>query len=262
MTHTIDPVHAPEGHPLLAYSEDEVVREMTTFYRFLTTLHVPPSALCLAPYSGWRSVTARRLHLAVGRKDPAVLSLAQRLPYVSRPAWDEGHEVFPITCGVDYAKSYLGGLMRRAEAEAVCGRRETDEQIMAGGQTLDDLGVNPDRSELVVPEHMLVLASAASAKNGAFWMLNTRNGTVTILHGGMRGGEADGLCSVDVSYILLFYVSLVEADQTMCKLPEDRDDPTTAWRKEETYVLAGFLSLMKRLLRALYYVCMLEPPTC
>ena len=95
--------------------------------------------------------------------------------------------------------------MRRAEAEAVGGRRETDEQTMAGGQTLDDLGVNPDRSDLVVPEHMLVLASAASAKNGAFWMLNTRNGTITVLHGGIRGGETDGLCSVDVSYILSFY---------------------------------------------------------
>ena len=209
MTQNADPVHPPEGHPPLAYSEDEVVREMTTFYRFLTALHIPLSALHLAPNNGWRSVTARRLHLAVGRKDPAVLSLAQRLPYVSRSAWDEGHEVFPTTVGVDYAKSYLGGLMRLTEAEAVGGRQETDEQIMARGQTLDDLGVNPERSELVIPEHMLVLASAASAKNGAFWMLNTRNGTVTILYGGMRGGEEDGLCNVDVSHILLNGQALV-----------------------------------------------------
>ena len=99
--------------------------------------------------------------------------------------------------------------MRLAEAEAVGGRRETDEQIMAGGQTLDDLGVNPDRSILVIPEHMIVLASAASGKNGGFWMLNTRNRTVTILSGDMRGREEDGLCSVDVSHILLNGQALV-----------------------------------------------------
>ena len=57
-------------------------------------------------------------------------------------------------------------------------------------------------------------------------------------------------------------VSLGEADQTTWKPPENGDDPTIAWRKEETYVLAGFLSLMKRRFRALYYVCMLESPTC
>lgn len=91
--------------------------------------------------------------------------------------------------------------MRLAEAEAVGGRQETDEVIMAReGPVLDDLGVNPDEDVLVVPEYMLVLASAASAKNGAFWLLNTRNGTVTILYGGMRGGKEDGLCTVDVSF--------------------------------------------------------------
>ena len=200
MAQNDDPVHPPEGHPPLVYSEDEVVREMKSFYQFLTTLHFPPSALRLAPANGWKAVTARRLHLALGRKDPAVLSLAQRLPYVSREDWDTGHEVFPTTVGVDYAGSYLGGLTRRADAEAVGGRQETEEQILAGpGKTIDDFGINPDDSELVVPEHMLVLASARSAKNGAFWMLNTQNGTITILSGDHHGGVEDGRCSVDVS---------------------------------------------------------------
>lgn len=49
MAQNTDPVHPPEGHPPLAYSEDEVVTEMTNFYRFVTTLHIPASALRLPP---------------------------------------------------------------------------------------------------------------------------------------------------------------------------------------------------------------------
>lgn len=183
-----DPVHDPAGGPPIHYDRQTVVRELTSFYEFLTTAHVPRSSVKYPPAgdAGWPEITKERFSW-LGKTD-TVLDLMKHLPYVYRKDMFEAHEVYPFTACVDYPGPYLAERMAEATSK---------------GDPVDDFSINPDHDYIEIPDFMLVIASDRSSKNGCFWLLNTRNGTITLLYGNPLG--APGQLDVVVSSLPPFH---------------------------------------------------------
>ena len=157
--------------PAPSYDRDDVVREITAFYTFLTKMYLPSELLRIPPPEGWSYITPERY--AWLKKTPTVIDLMRHLPYISRRA-SSGHEIYPMTAAVDYEGEQVRSKMRFAEGN--------------GKQSVDLFAVEPDPTSFPdntsIPEYMLVLASETSGADGYWWLLDTQRGTVTLCNGG------------------------------------------------------------------------------
>lgn len=159
--------------PPLSYDRDDVVREVTAFYTFLTKMYLPSSLLRIPPPEGWSSITPEKY--AWLKKTPTVIDLMRHLPYISRED-NDGHKIYPETAVVDYEGEQVRSTMRFAEEH---GKKRPD---------LDTIEPDPTcfEDDTSIPEYMLVLASETSGADGYWWLLDTQRGTVTLYDGGMR----------------------------------------------------------------------------
>lgn len=82
---------------------DEIVRELTSFYEFLTRTHIPTKALRYPPLGGWQHLTAEALAF-MGKSD-AVLDLIRHLPYIHHEDVDEPYQIHDACAPVDFTSS-------------------------------------------------------------------------------------------------------------------------------------------------------------
>ena len=150
-----------------AYSRDEVVREVTSFYVFLTKLYIPFSAVRFPPPGGWPTIDTTLY--AFLRKDATVIDLIRHLPYISRlDAYNGTYEVYWRTAAVDYE----GEQTRRAISLA----KQYNENVDLTG--IDLLEEGGSRS---IPSHAFLLASQIFWISGCNIVLDTKQGTITLM---------------------------------------------------------------------------------
>ena len=157
----------------LNYDRDEIVRLVSDYYEFLTKRHIPPEALSYPPEpEGWPEVDEE--NFAWMNKTKAVFDLTRHLPRIYREGWDRGYEIYPETAAVDYVNGNMGDREQRARERGVA---------------IDDFNINPSLDFAEVPEFMLSLASGTSGRNGAFFLVNTTNGSITLfdMYGSWHG---------------------------------------------------------------------------
>ena len=167
------------------YSRDEVVREVTSFYTFLTTLYIPSSALRFPPDGGWPNINAQSYSFL--HKNDTVIDLLRCLPYITRADSSIAHEIYPLTAVVDYEGEQMQRSIRWARAY--------------GKEKVDLFAIEPATSEgqTSVPAHMLALASETNGANGFFFLLNTDRGTMTLYEGFVDGWRRKGTVENEVS---------------------------------------------------------------
>ena len=64
----------------MPYSRDELVSELTSYYKFIVDLYLPVARVKHPPVGGWPELT--KDFLAPLNKNDAVVDLIQHLPYV------------------------------------------------------------------------------------------------------------------------------------------------------------------------------------
>ena len=158
----------------LIYSRQEVIDEVTKFYAFLTTLHVPQSALHVPPPGGWPNITAES-HVLF-KKNDEVMALMRHLPYIERNDHATAHPVYPLTACVDYDGKFVRQQINFAN--------ETH-------QDLDLLSIEPDDEDEQVPSEVLCLASETSGADGCWFLLDTDLGVITF-YDPMKGKRRKG----------------------------------------------------------------------
>lgn len=164
-------ITAPPPPP--AYDRDDVVREITVFYTFLTKMYLPSELLRVPPPEGWSYITPERYTWL--KKTPTVIDLMQHLPYISREE-NDGHQIYPMTAAVDYEGDQVRRTMRFA---GEFGKKSPDLDTIEPDPTSFD-------NDTSIPEYMLVLASETCGADGFWWLLDTQRGTLTLYDGGRR----------------------------------------------------------------------------
>lgn len=169
----------------LIYYREQVVQEVSSFYSFLTKLHIPSDASIVRypPPGGWPSIDKESYALL--KKTDTVIDLMQHLPYITR-AESDGYQIYELTAVVDY------------EGEQV--KRAIDFAKKYNMEEVDLFAIEPEADEGVtaVPPYMLVLASETSGGDGSWIMLDTNRGTITLIDGGI-GRDIEGTVENDVS---------------------------------------------------------------
>lgn len=142
------------------YSRDEIVSELTSFYEFLVSLHLPPSALKIPPPGGWPRITPA--YLSFLNKNDTVVDLIRHIPFI-RQDWDERDVPFQIyekTAAVDYdGEAFRGGLRYKHPSPDIAG---------------------PMEEETTLPAHVMTLAQTRGGRDGYYFFLDTERGTVTM----------------------------------------------------------------------------------
>jgi len=136
----------------MPYDRDEIVRELTAFYKFLVNTHIPDSALKLPPEGGWPELTDEWLSFM--GKDSTVNDLIRHLPYIG---WDRPGERFPLypdTFPIDFTGNVLHCDPNRYEVDS-----------------LEDVGIGVGKS-------VLTLANCIG-RIGYCFLLDTKRGTIT-----------------------------------------------------------------------------------
>lgn len=170
-----DLLHANKDEIVDAFA-DRLVAPFLDFYTFLTTVHIPRSALKLPPPGGWRNITPQNCRSF--NKSGFALSVLSRMPYISRAEtrqlarkpyivrhatpWghnDKFHNVDEGCVVLDYsscrAKHFKKQYPRRNEWRFGW---DSDEK--------------PSRHEVVVAE------GYDNEQSGAYWLLDTNTGTI------------------------------------------------------------------------------------
>lgn len=147
------------------YDRDEVVREVTSFYEFLTNLHIPNSALKIPPPGGWPDITPERY--AFLKKDDTVIDLIRHLPFIYKEEYSQGHEIYLLTAAVDYNGPYVQHVMNR--------------------EPINMFRIEPMDDFTTLPPYMLTLASETSGGDGSYIFVNTKRGTITLYDEESRG---------------------------------------------------------------------------
>ena len=174
-----------QEEPPLIYSKDEVLREITSFYDFLTKLHVPSSAVRFPPPEGWPSIDAQSY--AFLRKNDTAIDLLRHLPYIDREDSD-GYEVYELTAMVDYEGTQMRSDMRIAEEHG----QEPDMSLIEPAS---------DEGMTAVPPYVISLASETCGADGYWFLLDTNRGTMT-LYGSWEteGSDCRGTVKNEVIY--------------------------------------------------------------
>ena len=170
------------------YSRDQVIHEITSFYTFLTHLHIPPSELRFPPAGGWPSINAQSYSFL--KKNDTVIDLLRHLPYFTREESACGPEIYYLTAVVDYEGEQI-----RSEI----GFAEEHRQ----GVSLFSIEPQASEGETTIPPYMLVLASETSGADGFWFLLDTDRGTMTLYESGGRT-DLQGTVENEASRFLLF----------------------------------------------------------
>ena len=154
------------------------MEEVTSFYKFVTNLHIPSSEFMQAPPDGWPSITPERY--AWLEKDPAVIDLMRHLPYIYKEDYHYSYEIFPLTAVVDYNGPLVQSIVEAEQA--------------------DKYAIEPmEEFHRQVPSYMLTLAAETSGADGCWTFVNTKEGTITLHDGNDSLGK--GTVKTDVSFI-------------------------------------------------------------
>jgi hypothetical protein len=103
-----------QEQPPPPYSRDEVVAEVTKFYEFLTTLHVPKSAIKYPPPGGWPHIGPNFLTTKTER----VNELLKFLPYLQMDEEDiYQYQVYESCAVFDYSSSFYTSAGPHEDAE-------------------------------------------------------------------------------------------------------------------------------------------------
>lgn len=140
------------------YSRDEVVAELTSFYKFLTKLYLPSSVVKTPPPEGWPEITAE--YLAPLKKTEIVVDLIRHLPFIQRDECEEPYQVYWSTAAVDFAGNYV------------------KRQISQPKPSLD--GIEPPEENGRIPSHVLTFATPAEGIHGFYFNIDTERGTIVL----------------------------------------------------------------------------------
>lgn len=99
-------------------NRDELVAELTAFYEFLATLHIPADALKRPPPDGWADVNQDRLGFL--NKDDEAMAVLRYIPFIRRD--DDGgidaYQIYEKTVANDFTgKFYERFAMQRKEVD-------------------------------------------------------------------------------------------------------------------------------------------------
>ncbi|KAJ8079139.1 hypothetical protein PM082_013427 [Marasmius tenuissimus] len=83
------------------YTRDELVDTITSFYKFLTTFHIPESALKYPSEGGWPNITTDST--AGFGKSPLVVDLLRHLPYIEEDGRLDLHNIHYKCNVLDYS---------------------------------------------------------------------------------------------------------------------------------------------------------------
>lgn len=144
------------------YDRDEIVQAVTSSYQFLSTLHIPSSAIRYPPLDGWPDVDGRTYGWL--NKNDRVIDLMRHLPYLSRDHLGS-YQIYMNTGAIDYNGEHVQRSMRFAA--------EHDVEV-------DLLDIEPPLDYTYIPPHVLSLASETSGANGYFFLIDTDRGTITV----------------------------------------------------------------------------------
>ena len=135
----------------MAYNRDETVAAITSFYEFLTKVHLDESDILRPPpgENGWSHLTDDRLSML--GKNHVVNDLIRHLPYIKS---DSDVAIYYKTSGLDFAGQF------------------PTSRNPAGFESQSRMGL------CTVPPHVLTLAESRG-RDGYYFMLDTERGTVT-----------------------------------------------------------------------------------
>jgi hypothetical protein len=136
----------PTSHT--AYSRDEAVSALTSYYEFLVKLYLPPHVLKYPPPEGW-PISEGYLDQP---KNDAVLDLLRHIPYIG----DDGSEyvIYENSICVDYT--------------SFTGEGPHDADLLRFEQT-------------TLPSHVATIAMVPrKGRNGYWFFLDTERGTMTM----------------------------------------------------------------------------------
>jgi len=148
------------------YSRDELVEELTSFYKLLIRLYLPVSSLNIPPKDGWPEITAERY--AFLKKNDTVIDLMKHLPYIHQDSiFGAMNTIYPMATCVQYNGPYLQKTMsyEHPNKEAV----------------------DPVEEFTVIPAHVLTIAMETSGADGFWWFADTERGTITLMGEGTKG---------------------------------------------------------------------------
>jgi len=142
------------------YSRDELVEELTSFYKLLIKLYLPDSSLNIPPEDGWPEIAAERY--AFLKKNDTVINLMKHLPYIHQDGTCGCmNTIYPMTTCVQYNGPFLQKLMRY--------------------EYPNKEAVDPLEEVTVIPAHVLTIAMETSGGDGFFWFVDTERGTITLM---------------------------------------------------------------------------------
>jgi hypothetical protein len=160
----------------LTYSRDDTVREIASYYDFLSTIYLPPAVIKRPPPGGWPEITSA--YLGCLHKNEEVINLIRHLPFVQRDEYDDLYNIFSSTAAVDFT----GELVRKKFA--------SDSPLKA------EL-VEPGKSYGDIPAHVLTLATPAEGRIGYYFLIDTERGTAVMcdLQVGPHPTELSQVCA-------------------------------------------------------------------
>lgn len=148
----------PTSNDIPGYSKDEIVAEITSFYKFLVRLYIPAEKINYPPPGGWPQLTPQSLAF-LGKTDIA-MDLIRHLPYISLSDRKEVYEIWPQAIPINYlTSSYFGN--------------------RDGSQAAADRSV-PGAWDTIVSPHIVTFARANSGRDGEWAFLDTLRGTITV----------------------------------------------------------------------------------
>lgn len=141
-----------------SYSRDDVVRELSSFYEFLVSLHIPKDALKYPPKEGWTQLTDE--YLSFLEKDEACIDLLRHIPYIRYDdKMDPGpFQIYEKCVAVDY----------------------TGSRFKKGGVDFQDKdAADPLSGETELESHKVTLARPFES-DGYYIFCDTRTGTLEV----------------------------------------------------------------------------------
>ncbi|PGH12581.1 hypothetical protein AJ79_04202 [Helicocarpus griseus UAMH5409] len=98
----------------MAYSRDETIAAITSFYRFLTKVHLPDSALKIPSEGGWPELTDE--YLSFMGKTPTVTDLIRHMPFIDSNQ-EKPYMIHYRTVAVDFTGDSIRNSPHRYTAE-------------------------------------------------------------------------------------------------------------------------------------------------
>ena len=139
----------------MAYSLDEVVKELTKFYEFLVSMYFPADALKYSPEGGWPGITPERL--AFMNKDEEVITLLKHIPYIRREDSLTPYYIYEHRVCSDYSGKFFEDFAVRYQSKRRFDPPEMDKE-----------------------PHVATLAVADPSHSGHYMYFDTKTGTLRL----------------------------------------------------------------------------------